>query len=139
MITLKYKKCLVQVEEILRHLTEDELNKIPQEIRKAIIEQKDKNYVWTYDESKSLSEQNIDRQTIAMLSYINMEYLLDEEQKALMEEIHRANEKKKRLKKSCDVEKIIVKDIPKESLVVKTKKEKWYQRLIMSIKNLIIR
>ena len=85
---MENEKCLVQLNETLKYLKEEDLNKIPLEIRKAINEEKDKQYKWDYDESKSLQEQNIDRKTIAMLSYLNMKYLLDEEQRKMMKEIH---------------------------------------------------
>lgn len=88
------EKCLVQVDEILKYLKYDDLIKIPNEIRNAIKEKKDKQYKWTYDETKALEEQKIDRKTIAILSYLNMEYLLNKEQKLVMEELHRVNEEK---------------------------------------------
>ena len=91
---MEYKKCLVELDEILNYLKDEDLRKIPYDIRKAINEKKDKQYNWHYDESKDLYEQNINRKTIAMLSYINIEYLLSKEQKVLMEELHRVNEKK---------------------------------------------
>ena len=91
---MEYEKCLVEVEEVLNHLDISELEKIPKDIIQVITENKDKNYTWSYDETKSLLEQELDRGTIAILSYLNMEYLLSDEQKALMEELHRFNEKK---------------------------------------------
>ena len=42
---------------------------------------KDKEYFWKYDEKKPLKEQDVSRDTIAFLSYLNMEYLLNEKQK----------------------------------------------------------
>ena len=91
---MEYEKCLVEVEEVLDHLDISELEKIPKDIIQVITEKKDKNYIWHYDETKSLLEQELNRGTIAILSYLNMEYLLSDEQKALMEELHRFNEKK---------------------------------------------
>lgn len=91
---MEYEKCLVEVEEVLNHLDISELEKIPKDIIQVITEKKDKNYTWSYDETKTLLEQELDRGTIAILSYLNMEYLLSDEQKALMEELHRFNEKK---------------------------------------------
>lgn len=88
------KKCLVELDEILSYLSEEDLNKIPFEIRQAITEEKDKLYQWKYDENKELNEQNINRKTVALLSYLNMEYLLDEEQRLLIEELHKLNENK---------------------------------------------
>lgn len=91
---MDYKKCLVELDEVLEHLVEDELEKIPIEIRKAIKQEKDKQYVWKYDESKTLNEQNLNRKTIILLSYLNMQYLLNDKQKKIMEELHEFNERK---------------------------------------------
>lgn len=88
------EKCLVQVYEILNHLEDDEIEKIPERVINSIFERKDKNYIWLYDETKPLNEQALDRKTIAILSYINIEYLLNEEQKAYIKKIHESNEKK---------------------------------------------
>lgn len=89
-----YNKRLVEVDEILKYLSKEDLEKIPQDIRKLIKENKDINYIWHYDETKSLKEQGLNRDTIAFLSYLNMEYLLDEKQKSFIEQLHRLNEQK---------------------------------------------
>ena len=89
---MEYEKCLVEVDEVLNHLSKEELNKIPEDVLKGIKKHKDKEYMWKYDESKRLEEQRFDRNTIVILSYINMEYLLSKEQKDLMEKIHELNE-----------------------------------------------
>ena len=91
----KYEaECLVEVDSVLYHLDPNELKKIPAEVRDAINEFKSLEYVWFYDESKPLLEQNLRRESIAMLSYLNTEYLLDEEQRKLMNQIHIVNEYK---------------------------------------------
>lgn len=87
-------KRLVEVDEVLKYLKVDELKKIPEEIRQMIKVNKDKDYVWEYDENKKLKNQNLSRDTFAFLSYLNMEYLLNEEQKKLMNQIHMENERK---------------------------------------------
>ena len=89
---MEYEKCLVEVDEVLNHLSKEELNKIPEDVLKGIKKRKDKEYMWKYDESKRLEEQRFDRNTIVILSYINMEYLLSKEQKDLMEKLHELNE-----------------------------------------------
>ena len=92
----KYEaECLVEVDSVLYHLDPNELKKIPNEVRDAINEFKSLEYVWFYDESKPLLEQNLRRESIAMLSYLNTEYLLDEEQRKLMDQIHIVNEYKR--------------------------------------------
>lgn len=89
-----YDKRLVEVDEILGYLSEDDLLKIPEDIRQMIKYNKNKEYTWKYDESKELKDQDVNRDTIIILSYLNMEYLLNQEQKELMERIHKLNELK---------------------------------------------
>ena len=91
---LNYNKRLTEVDEILNYFSEEDLLKIPEQVKKMIKEKKDKNYIWKYDESKSLLEQNLNRDTVIFLSYLNMEYLLNEEEKELMVEIHKLNQRK---------------------------------------------
>lgn len=154
---MEYKKCLVELDEILNYLKDEDLRKIPYDIRKAINEKKDKQYNWHYDESKDLYEQNINRKTIAMLSYINIEYLLSKEQKVLMEELHRFNEKKIEKEKfrkynSYNVFKKNIHYIDKKinevnhenkinqnysnmQMIIK-KEKKWYKKIIKAIANI---
>lgn len=89
-----YKKRLVEVDEILNYLSEEDLLKIPEEIRNTIKENKDKEYFWHYDETKLLKDQDVSRDTIVFLSYLNMEYLLNEKQKEFMKQLYELNEKK---------------------------------------------
>ena len=96
---MEYTKCLVELDEILNYLSVENLEKIPFEIRNNIKEHKDKEYIWKYDETKELKEQELDRKTIAMLSYINMEYLLNDSQKQYMEDLHKFNEQRKEKEK----------------------------------------
>ena len=87
-------ECLVEVDSVLYHLNPQELKKIPLDVRDAINEFKSLDYVWVYDESKPLLEQSLRRESIAMLAYLNTEYLLDDEQRKLMDQIHIVNEYK---------------------------------------------
>ena len=156
---MEYEKCLVELDEILKYLKDEDLRKIPYDIRKAINKKKDKQYNWNYDESKELDEQNINRKTIAMLSYLNMEYLLNKEQKLLMEELHRFNEEKvekEKLKKynPDNVFKKNMNDVYKEineinpenknklnenysnmQMIIK-KEDPWYKKIIKALANI---
>ena len=139
---MEYAKCLVELNEILGHMDKEYLDKIPQDVRNGIREKMDKHYNWKYDESKELEEQNIDRKTIAMLSYLNMEYLLDDEQRKLMEEIHKVNEMKAKEKMRAKAnnslnrikeEKIELND--ENVALVKTTHPKWYEKILAFVKN----
>ena len=90
---IEYGKRFVEVDEVLNHLSRADYNKIPMDIKELIKNQKDKNYYWKYDESKTLENQRLHSDTIAILSYICAEYLLNEKQKLFVNQIHSMNNK----------------------------------------------
>lgn len=139
---MEYQKCLVELDEILEHLREEEQKKIPYEIRNIIKREKDKKYKWNYDETKSLREQNINRKTIAMLSYLNLEYLLSKEQKVVLSEIHKLNEIKteEEKKKKYNTKDLFKNKTTKKeemvSIIVETKDKKWTNKVITFLKQI---
>ena len=91
---IEYNKRLVEVSVILKHLNKNDYDKIPKELIDRIEKNKDLEYIWNYDETKDLKNQNVSKDTIAILSYINMQYLLNEDQKKFVQEIFSENQKK---------------------------------------------
>ena len=87
-----YGKRFVEVDEILNRITRKDFNKIPREIINLIRENKDVNYIWNYDDSKSLKEQKIHKDTISILSYINTKFILEDEQRKIIKKFHILNE-----------------------------------------------
>lgn len=77
-------KRLCEVEYILKKLEKSYQGKIPKEIWQFINENKDKTYIYNCDDNKKLIDNNIHIDTIAILTYINIQYLLNEEQKKLI-------------------------------------------------------
>ena len=101
-------KRLVEVEVVLERLEERYKNKIPIEIWGYIKQNKDRTYKFYFDDNKPLENQKLNIDTIAILTYINMEYLLEEEQKREMMRLLRedetyAEEKKKQKYKTEDL------------------------------------
>lgn len=141
---IDYPKRLVEVDEILNFLNKDELKKIPENVRQLIKDNKDTEYVWKYNEEKPLKDQNLSRDTIALLSYLNMEYILNDEQKQIIKEYQELNEKKQeqeRIKKYNPdnlFKKQEVSNSMKENsnLPVKIEKESFISKVINKIKEI---
>ena len=140
---MEYEKCLVELDEVLNHLSKEDLEKIPKDIRNDIKEEKNKDYIWEYDEKKELKEQNLNRKTIAMLSYLTMEYLLNEKQKEYMKKMHELNEQKVEKEK---LEKYNPDDLFKnrksnniqnEVALVKVEEKRWYQKIFETIRKFL--
>lgn len=133
-------KRLVEVEYILKKLDDEYIKKIPQEIWGYIEENKDKNYVFYYDDSKTLIEQKLNIDTISILTYINMEYLLEEEQKKEMIEFLRKDEaiaEKEKARRYNQNELFKNKENNKEVVaLVEVKNEKWYEKLFTFFRNM---
>ena len=91
---IDYKKRFVEVDEIIKYLPKKESSKIPSNLIDLIEKNKDSKYIWKYDNNKKLEEQNIHKDAIAILSYINMKYILEDNQKMLMKNLHNYNEMK---------------------------------------------
>lgn len=91
---IDFSKRFVEVDEILKYLSEADYNKIPTNLINYIKNNKDNSYTWKYDTSKKLKDQNVSDDTIAILSYLNMEYLLNPEQQEFMRKLHYLNDKK---------------------------------------------
>ena len=134
-------KRLVEVEYILKKLDDEYIKKIPQEIWDYIEQNKDKDYIFNYDENKSLVEQNLSIDTISILTYINTEYLLDEEQKKEMIEFLRkdemiAEQEKAILYNPDDIFKNRKESKQQEASLVEVKIEKWYEKVFAFFKNM---
>lgn len=140
---MEYEKCLVEVDEVLNHLSKEELNKIPEDVLKGIKKHKDKEYMWKYDENKQLEEQTFDRNTIVILSYINMEYLLSKEQKDLMEKLHELNEQNftNQIQEKYDSKDIFKNknniNVENENAIAKLENNKWYNKMFSFIKRIL--
>lgn len=147
---LTYEKSLVEVQEILNYLPDEDYEKIPDEIINLINENKDPNYIWNYDESKNFEQQTISKEALAILTYINLNYLLNEKQKQYMEQILRLNDYNEESKKKelYDVEDIFknknngthkkIQPSVERNITVKQEK-KWYQIVFNLIKGFFSR
>ena len=137
---IDYSKRLAEVDEILKYLSKSDYDKIPKEIKEVIAKNKDKEYEWKYDKTKKLKEQDIPNDTIAILSYINMEYLLNDEQKKFVKELHEQKEKKMMMNINYNADIFYKKNHNKtdkfQELVVKKKTMNFLQKLDYFIKKL---
>ena len=142
-------KRLCEVEYILNKLEKSYQGKIPKEIWQFINENKDKTYIYNCDDNKKLIDNNIHIDTIAILTYINIQYLLNEEQKKLINnKLLNDNsifENKMREKYNPDnlfkkqkneVLNYANSDTTKEKAIIAYKEKSFLQKLFDKIKNL---
>ncbi len=77
-MTQAYEEAFCEVNEILKYFDKDILNKIPRECIENIQNNMSKSYKVRYDNTKSINEQDLKRETKAILSVIYRDYICNE-------------------------------------------------------------
>lgn len=146
-----YEKAFVEVLEVIDHMESNMTKQIPAEVIKAIMNNADKDYKYTYDESKGLSEQKISEDAQVILSVLFVKYIANDKEKSEIENLITKNEKKlydvfkkPEAKKSIQTEEIKVEELNEEKIIEEInesvqlvkKSDKWYTKIIDFIKNI---
>lgn len=106
MINLKDR--LSELDVLLNYIDSEDWVKIPDNIIFYIKENKNKEYDWEYDETKSLEEQNLNKDTFSLLTFIMYKYIASEEEKKEINLL--VNESTEELKQKYDVNNIFKKN-----------------------------
>ena len=151
-----FSKAYKEIYVIINHLNEDEKNKIPQEFLNMIETQMDKDYVFNYDATKDLSEQQVLRETLSILAYIYINYIgeyqevkeiktqfqkdiIDHEiaKKALYEK-NNTNDifKNTPNTKASKNTKVDSTKFEQEVSLIDSKQDKWYSKILTFFKNI---
>ena len=130
--------------EILKYISKEQYNKIPNELIKVYEENSDKNYYFKYNPEKTLEEQKVLKITKIIIAILFRDYWATDEQKAKIIANQNNNRKKLENKKieKYNAEEVfkkneIIKEEVKEESLILIKKEKWYLRIYLFLKNLI--
>ena len=146
-----YEKAYTEVLEIIKYLPKEEYEKIPKEKIQFFEDNRDKDYIFKFDITKSLEEQKFLRETNAIIITLFRDFFATETQKEKLQKILIENEEKyqEELRKKYNPDDIfknkrqnIVEEIqPTEentSMIV-VNEEKWYKKIFNLIKSLFKR
>ena len=129
-----YYKALVELNEIIKHMSVELQNKIPKEVQEEFAKNIDKEYVFTYDENTSLEEQDIMPETQGLLSAIYNNYLCSEEEKKKWQEYDRFYNQKQQEQRQIEVKELFPKDVeenPKKQRIIENKENTISQELVV--------
>lgn len=76
-----FGKRIAEVEYILKQMDSQYINKLPQNLIDYISEEKDYEYSQEFCNNKSINMESLHVNTVAILTYINMNYFLEEKEK----------------------------------------------------------
>ena len=154
-----FAKAYKEVYVIIEHLKEDEKSQIPQEFIEMLETKMDKEYVFNYDATKDLSEQQVLRETLSILAYIYVNYIGEYNEvreikaqfqkdiiqhemakKALYEKnntnnTNNANTTTNNLNNN-NLNKIDSNKFEQEVSLIDTKQDKWYSKIVSFFKNI---
>lgn len=133
------KKEYTEVLEILNHISSGDYFKIPDEMIEFFQENKDYEYTFEYDNNLSLKEQNVSRETMAILVKLYKDYIALPEEKDKIEEILRLNYiKNEQEKNGIYKDDIFTKKTQKQEMV-KLEEISWFNKILLKIKNIFRR
>ena len=78
-----YSKAYVELYEIIRKLPREQLSKIPTNLIENIKQQRNLEYIWIYNDKKSICEQNLMIETKALIVELYEKFLCTEDTKEI--------------------------------------------------------
>ena len=81
---IQYANAYTEVLDILKYISKEDYEKIPKSKIKVFEENSNKNYNFTYDENKTLDEQNVSEITKAIIAILFRDYWATKEQRYII-------------------------------------------------------
>lgn len=91
-MTSDYAKSYSEVLEFLKHIPKEEYERIPKSEIDFFESNKDVEYVFNFDAEKSFSDQELKKESKAIIVSLYKDYIASEKEKKIIEEILRLNE-----------------------------------------------
>lgn len=146
----KYANAYSEVYEILKYLDRDEYLKIPTELLDVIENNRNIEYEYNLDKSKSLYQQNMLEETKAILLNIFRDYLADSIQKSKIQQWQQEDRNARNMKlhqkytsnifqnnKQNNQNKIEKENFNSHNLLVKLTKESLIKKIVNKIKKIL--
>ncbi len=84
MADIQYANAYTEVLDILKYISKEDYEKIPKSKIKVFEENSNKNYNFTYDENKTLDEQNVSEITKVIIAILFRDYWATKEQRYII-------------------------------------------------------
>lgn len=147
---VKNKIAYTEVFEVLSHMNKEVVMKIPYTILSTIKDNRDLNYISRIDKNDIFNPENLSEKAIAILAWLDLEYLASEESKKKKIKLYQENERKyqENLRNKYNPNDIlknrdrITQEETKTSEEIRitiVQEKKWYQKIFTLIKNLLKR
>ena len=136
-----YAKAYTELYEILKNISENDLNKIPNEILMILEEKRDKGYEFKLQENIEFENQKLLRETKILLAILYRDYWATKEEKERITQKWKGDIIKSEEKKKIKYDELfknkkehIIEQKNDNNLPVEVKKEKLFKKIISFIK-----
>lgn len=145
MVTKEFAEASAEINEILKYLPEEYINKIPSKLRDFFEKVEDKEYIANIDPYKTLDKQDLKPKTQTLLTILYREYWCNDEEKAELDKVLIENDKKYEeelrekynpdniFKKNKDTKEI---ETVEETALIEYENRSWYKKAIDFIGNI---
>lgn len=157
MADIQYANAYTEVLDILKYISKEDYEKIPKSKIKVFEENSNKNYSFTYDENKTLDEQNVSEIAKAIIAILFRDYwatkeqryviikkqqeIKEQKQKELMAKFEQNNKISEKDLKKVNVASDLDLDIDYEllgtNMQLYKKEEGFFEKLVNKIKELL--
>ena len=145
MVTKEFAEASAEINEILKYLPEEYINKIPSKLRDFFEKVEDKEYIANIDPYKTLDKQDLKPKTQTLLTILYREYWCNDEEKAKLDKVLIENDKKyeEELREKYNPDNIFKKNVKTEEIeaveetaLIKYENKAWYQKAFDFIENI---
>ena len=145
------KQAYAEIDEFLELLDEKTRNEVPEKLRQFFKDEKDQEYRKGINPNIPIKDQNLKRETLALIAVLNLQYWCkDETERERLKQVYSNNDKEyqKELEEKYSVDNILKNrsntaetKASNESfnLPIEVKKEKWYEKMFSFFKNIFKR
>lgn len=128
-----------EVYAILQVLGSEYIDKIPIETYEYILSQKDDNIQIYYDVNKTIEEQEMSKETVMFIAYLNLKYWCSKDEKKELLKIYKQNDEKieQELKEKYNVNNLFKNKQKQETQLVEKETKNYIKMLIEKIINTI--
>ena len=148
-------KVYTEISELLSFMNIDEVNRIPESVRNYIEEEKSDNYITRIDKEEPFNPNNIDQRTINLITWLNIKYIANDEEKDIIIKMCKNNDEINKQKYNTDVfgnnevnkennncesiEEDNITDNKENNQLIEVKKDNPFAKLFKMIKSLFIK
>lgn len=129
--------------DILKILGAEYINKIPHSLYEYIEKNRNKEHLSNIKSSIPINKQNIMKETIEFISFINLKYWANDKERCSLISIYNANEKRynDKCRQMYSLDNIFKNKKGEESknLLVEVKTKNWYKKIVFFFKKILKR